>query len=157
MPKSVISKKRRGAALTKVDEDRFLEWLPKTGSPTQAAIMARVSLGAMKMRRQRNKRFRAAWDAALNGRHLALVETFYAYLEKTGHPKTSYLAAGLTESWYYHKMIRDPAFRARVQEKAGLTGHVLLEKAIEQAKDGDNVLLFRLLERYLGPTTPRGG
>ena len=161
MAANVTKRKGRGSTVSPEDVLIFLDWLARTGSAEEAATLAQVPLNAMKMRKSRNKRFRTAWELARGTTHKAMVEDFFARLEASAECKTSYLAAGLTEGWYYRKMVRDDAFRNRVKRTIGIKPNEIAQKVVTLCESSDNIPdLLKVLDRMLGnnkPTTPRGG
>ena len=161
MAKNVTVTKGRGPSITREQESEFLDWLARTGSPEQAAALTRVSWNSMRQRKARNKRFRAAWELARGDKHRELVEDFFVRLEASAEAKSSYLAAGLTESWYYYRMVKDDAFRNRVKRTIGIKPNEIAQKIVTLAKSSDSIPdLIKVLDRMMGnntPGTPRGG
>lgn len=82
-------------------------------------------------------------------------------LRKSGDARSAYLSAELTSGWYYSRMLRDPAFRARVEFLSAVKPDELWADTVERALAGEDVnAKLKVLDRMMGnlqPAPPRGG
>ncbi len=88
------------------------------------------------------------WEAAVEGFAAKEVE-FFAIMELVGIPAAAFALAGLSPSWFYRKMQRDPAFKERVMSIRLKRVGGLLKRALSMAEE-DPAMLRYLLDR-MGP------